>query len=187
LAETLLFLIDADEKRAIARATDVINAFAQRYERYWLKGMRSKLGLSIEDEADLNLASGFLSAMGGNSVDFTLAFRLLADAALGQEEPVRGLFADPSAYDRWSRDWRARLAREPATPSERAQAMRRVNPVFIPRNHRVEEALSAAVEQDDFAPFERMLKILSHPFDEQPEFAAFAQPPPEGQERYQTF
>ncbi len=187
LAETLLPLIDADEKRAIARATDVINAFAQRYERHWLKGMRAKLGLSIDEEADLNLATGFLSAMEGNRVDFTLAFRLLADAALGQEEQVRALFADPSAYDRWSRDWRARLAREPATPYERAQAMRRVNPAFIPRNHRVEEALSAAVEQDDYAPFETMLKILSHPFEDQPEFAVFAQPPPEGQERYQTF
>src|ERR687898_388987 len=108
-AETLLHLIDSDGKRAIARATEVINAFPGQYERHWLKGMRAKLGLVSEDEADLNLATGFLNAMENKKVDYTLAFRYLADAALGQEEPIRALFADPSAYDRWSGYWRARL------------------------------------------------------------------------------
>jgi len=187
LAETLLPLIDVDGKRAIARATEVINAFPEEYQRHWLKGMRAKLGLVTEDEADLNLATGFLSAMESKKVDYTLAFRYLADAALGQEEPIRALFADPSAYDLWSGHWRARLAREAVAPMERAQAMRRANPAFIPRNHRVEEALSAAVEGGDYAPFATLLNILSRPFDDQPEFAAFAQPAPEGRARYQTF
>ena len=187
LAETLLPLIDVDGKRAIARATEVINAFPEEYQRHWLKGMRAKLGLVSEDEADLNLATGFLTAMESKKVDYTLAFRYLADAALGREEPIRALFADPSAYDLWSGHWRARLAREAVAPLVRAQAMRRVNPAFIARNHRVEEALSAAVERGDYAPFATLLKILSRPFDDQPEFAAFAQPAPEGRERYQTF
>src|SRR5262245_42700765 len=186
-AETLLSLIDDDRNRAIARATEVVNAFPEHYERYWLEGMRAKLGLVNEEEADLNLATGFLTVMEGKKVDYTLAFRYLADAALGREEPLRALFADPSAYDLWSGHWRARLAREAVAPSVRAQAMRRVNPAFIPRNHRVEEALSAAVERADYAPFETLLKILSHPFDDQPEFAAFAEPAPEGQGCYQTF
>jgi uncharacterized protein YdiU (UPF0061 family) len=186
-AETLLSLIDADRNRAIARATEVVNAFPEQYERHWLKGMRSKLGLVSEEEADLNLATEFLAAMEGNKVDYTLAFRYLADAALGREEPLRTLFADPSAYDLWSGHWRARLAREAVAPLVRAQAMRRTNPAFIPRNHRVEEALSAAVERADFAPFETLLNILSRPFDDQPEFAAFAEPAPEGQGCYQTF
>ena len=186
-AETLLHLIDADGKRAIARATEVINAFPQRYEHHWLKGMRAKLGLTTEEEADLNLATGFLTAMDGKKVDYTLAFRYLADAALGHEERVRALFADPSAYDLWSNHWRARLSREAVASSERAQAMRRANPAFIPRNHRVEEALSAAVERGDYAPFEALLKILSRPYDDQPEFAAFAEPAPEGLGCYQTF
>jgi uncharacterized protein YdiU (UPF0061 family) len=125
--------------------------------------------------------------MEGNNVDYTLAFRYLADAALGQHERVRALFADPSNYDRWSEHWRARLSRESVEPLERAQAMRRANPAFIPRNHRAEEALSAAVEHDDFAPFETLLQILARPFDDQPEFAAFADPPPEGQGHYRTF
>jgi protein adenylyltransferase len=186
-AETLLPLIDADGKRAIARATELVHAFPEEYERHWLKGMRAKLGLASEEEADLNLATRFLTAMEGKKVDYTLAFRYLADAALGQEEPIRALFADPSAYDLWSEHWRARLAREAMAPLERAQAMRRANPAFIPRNHRVEEALSAAVERADYAPFETLLKILSRPFDDQPEFAAFAESPPDGRGCYRTF
>jgi serine/tyrosine/threonine adenylyltransferase len=186
-AETLLSLIDDDRNRAVARATEVVNAFPERYERHWLKGMRAKLGLAGEEEADLNLAAGFLTAMEGKKVDYTLAFRYLADAALGEEEPIRVLFAHPSAYDLWSGHWRARLAREGVAPLVRAQAMRRVNPAFIPRNHRVEEALSAAVERGDYAPFETLLNILSHPFDDQPEFAAFAVPAPDGQGCYRTF
>ena len=187
LAETLLPLIDYDTNRAIARATEVVNAFSGHYERYWVKGMRAKLGLLTEEEADLNLGTEFLTAMDGNNVDYTLAFRYLADAALGQQERVRGLFSDPSAYDRWSGHWQARLSREAVAPLERAQAMRRANPMFTPRNHRVEEALGAAVEHDDYAPFEALLKILARPYDDQPEFAAYAEPPVEGQSHYQTF
>jgi uncharacterized protein YdiU (UPF0061 family) len=187
LAETLLPLIDADGNRAIARATEVVNAFPGQYERYWVKGMRAKLGLLGEEEADVNLASQFLTAMQGNNVDYTLAFRYLADAALGHEEAVRALFADPSAYDLWSGHWRARLAREAVAPLERAQAMRRANPAFTPRNHRVEEALSAAVEHDDYRPFDTMLTILSRPFDDQPEYAAYMEPPPGGPGNYRTF
>src|SRR5215468_7661251 len=186
-AETLLSSLDADKNRAVARATEVVNAFPERYERYWLKGMRAKLGLASKEEADLNLAAGFLTAMEGKKVDYTLAFRYLAEAALGREEPLRALFADPSAYDIWSGHWRARFSRETMAPLERAQAMRRVNPAFIPRNHRVEEALSAAVERADYARFETLLSILSRPFDDQPEFAAFAEPAPEGQGCYRTF
>jgi uncharacterized protein YdiU (UPF0061 family) len=186
-AETLVPLIDADGKRAIARATEVVNAFPEQYDRHWLKGMRAKVGLVSEEEADLNLAAGFLTAMVGKNVDYTLAFRYLADAALGQEESIRTLFTDPSAYDLWNGHWRARLSREAVAPLARAQAMRRANPAFIPRNHRVEEALSAAVERGDFAPFETLLNILSRPFDDQPEFAAFAEPAPEGQGCYRTF
>jgi protein adenylyltransferase len=186
-AETLVSLIDDDEKRAIARATEVVHTFSELYERHWLKGMRAKLGLFSEEEADPNLATGFLTAMEGKNVDYTLAFGYLADAALGREEPIRALFTDPSAYDLWSGHWRTRLARDAVAPLERAQAMRRVNPAFIPRNHRVEEALSAAVEHNDYAPFETLLNILSRPFEDQAEFAAFAAPAPEGYGHYRTF
>lgn len=186
-AETLLPLIDEDGKRAVARASEAVNAFAAQYARDWLRGMRAKLGLMRADEADLNLVNGFLTAMHGNKVDFTLAFRYLADAVVGDDAPIRALFADPNAYVVWSAQWRARLADEKAEPAAQAQAMRRVNPAFIPRNHRVEEALSAAVERGDYAPFGKLLQVLSRPFDSQPEFAAYADPPPFGGPRYRTF
>jgi uncharacterized protein YdiU (UPF0061 family) len=125
--------------------------------------------------------------MEGKKVDYTRAFRYLADAVLGREEPLRALFSDPSAYDLWSGHWRGRLTHESVTPLVRAQGMRRVNPAFIPRNHRVEEALSAAVERADYAPLETLLSILSRPFDDQPQFAAFAEPAPDGQGCYRTF
>ncbi len=137
LAETLLPLIDADENRAIARATEVVNAFPEHYQRHWLKGMRAKLGLVSEEEADLNLAAGFLTAMEGKKVDYTLAFRYLADAALDHDESIRSLFADPSAYDLWSGHWRARLARETVAPLDAgagdAPRQSRVHPAQSPR------------------------------------------------------
>jgi uncharacterized protein YdiU (UPF0061 family) len=186
-AETLLPLIDPDETLAIARATDAIEAFSENYKRHWLTGMRAKLGLVSEDETDFNLAQDLLAAMKDNKVDYTLAFRYLAAAASGDEKPIRTLFADPAAYDRWSHHWRARLAREGAATEQRSEAMRSVNPVFIPRNHRVEEALRAAGEDGEYEPFDTLLKILSRPFEDQPMFADFAEPAPESDERYRTY
>jgi len=187
LAETLLPLIDANNERAIARATEVLNRFPELYERRWLEGMRAKLGLVREESGDMDLANGFLAAMHRNHVDWTKAFRGLSDAASGSDAPIRGLFADASSYDLWNDQWRSRLLLESATPSDRTKSMRQVNPVFIPRNHRVEEALSAAVERADYAPFERLLQVLARPFTDQPESAAFAEPAPEGQPHYRTF
>ena len=186
-AETLLPLVDSDRERAIASATNVVNGFPGLYERYWLRGMRAKLGLRTDEEADLNLATEFLRALETNRIDHTLAFRYLADAVTGEEQKIRSLFAEASVYDSWSRYWRERLSRESFQPYDRAEAMRRVNPAFIARNHRVEEALTAAVENGDYTLFDTLLKILSRPFDDQPEFADFMQPAPESDVPYQTF
>jgi uncharacterized protein YdiU (UPF0061 family) len=187
LAETLLPLIDADTDRAISRSLEVINCFPEQYETRWLAGMRAKLGLVREDAGDLALAEGFLTAMQGNHVDWTLAFRYLADAAAGHEGKIRALFANAPTFDLWHQQWQLRLSQESVAPSERAQAMRQVNPAFIPRNHRVEEALSAAVERSDIEPFDRLLKILVLPFNDQPESAAYSEPAPEGSGPYRTF
>ena len=187
LAETLLPLIDSDNERAIARATEVLNRFPEIYERRWLEGMRRKLGLGREEAGDVDLANGFLSVMHHNHVDWTKAFRFLSEAASDSKAPMRDLFADPSSYDPWNDQWRSRLSLESVSPSDRAKAMRQVNPVFIPRNHRVEEALGAAVERSDYAPFERLLQILARPFTDQTESVAFAEPAPEDQPHYRTF
>lgn len=177
LAETLLPLIDADKDRAIAKAIAVINAFPASYERYWFDGMRAKLGLVGEEADDLDLAIRFLNTMEGNNIDWTLAFRYL-----NEEARIHSLFAAVPSFKEWYGRWKARTA-----SSNQSEAMRKVNPAFIPRNHRVEEALSAAVERSDYEPFERMLKIVSRPFEDQPEFADFAGPPPQRIEGYRTF
>ncbi len=187
LAEALLPHIDADPERAVSRATDLLQGFGERYEKRWLEGMRRKLGLANEDPGDLDLAKGFLAAMEGNDVDYTLAFRSLAGAAAGQVQTLRGLFADPSACDAWHVRWTERLRRDPAGLATRAETMQLANPGFIPRNHLVEAALTAAVDHEDFAPFNTLLTVLSRPFDDQPGHAGLAGPAPPGQPRYRTF
>ena len=116
----------------------------------------------------------------GRAIDWTLAFRGLTEAASGNEDAIPDVGA---WYDRWKQ----RLSRETIDAEQRASAMRRVNPAFIPRNHRVEAALSAAVERNDYEPFNTLLKILERPFDDQPEFADFRHPGAIGSVPYRTF
>ena len=127
--------------------------------------------------------------MAKNQADFTLTFRKLGDAA-GDEAAaadVRAQFMDPSAFDEWARRWRERTALEPQAAAERQAAMHAVNPMFIPRNHRVEAVIQAAVNNDDYAPFEELVKVLAKPFEEQPDYAAYADPPLPDQRVLQTF
>ena len=189
LAETLLPLIDEDTQRAIQEATEVIDEFPQRYQQHWLAGMRAKLGLTTEQPQDLALASDFLAALDGQGVDFTLAFRRLGDAAeYDQAFSLQALAADAAALNRWIERWRARLAQEPLPAADRTRAMRAVNPLYIPRNHKVEEALAAAVEHGDQAPFEQLLSVLERPFEERAGLAAYAEPAPAEQAAgYRTF
>ncbi|MDR3395345.1 MAG: protein adenylyltransferase SelO family protein, partial [Parasulfuritortus sp.] len=182
LAETLLPLIDAHEGRAITLATDVLDAFPERYRQYWLAGLRTKLGLrgQVEygDSVDTALGESWLDLLHAQQVDFTLAWRRLADAADGNEAPLRALFTGQPGLDRWLERWHSRCATEDtgATAATRAEAMRRVNPWLIPRNHRVEEALAAATDAGDLAPFEHLLNALQRPFDEDQANARYAEP-----------
>ena len=127
--------------------------------------------MSPERDGDNALVQDLLTAMAKNQADFTLTFRGLCNAAVRSERDaaVRDLFVDPSVYDEWAVRWRQRLAFEFETPEARRDAMRAVNPAYIPRNHNVEAALNAAIENDDFGPFEELLTVLSRPFDDQPE------------------
>src|SRR5690606_9079067 len=112
-----------------------------------------------------------------NQVDYTLLFRALGTAAVGEDEPARELFVDRTAFDAWAKDWRTRLERDPQDPESRRAAMDRINPAFIPRNHQVEAMITAAVARQDFAPFHRMVDVLSRPFEDQPEARNLAAPP----------
>jgi uncharacterized protein YdiU (UPF0061 family) len=188
-AEALLPLLSENQEEAITRAEETLGTFSPRFEEAVGRGLRAKLGLFTDAEGDLALARDLLNAMAANQADFTLTFRHLADAALGPEgDPgVRDLFVDPNAFDAWVVHWRERLAQEPQDGATRRAAMRAVNPAYIPRNHRVEEMIEAAVERDEFAPFEEFLRVLAKPYEDQPKFARYAEPPPPDQRVYRTF
>jgi uncharacterized protein YdiU (UPF0061 family) len=189
LAEAMLPLLDEDEDRAVEAAKEVLAGFGPRFEAAYSGGLRQKIGLSTAAEGDAALAQDLLSAMAEGNADFTLTFRHLCEAASGpgNNGAVRALFSDASSYDKWAVRWHARLGTERSAPAERAAAMRAVNPAFIPRNHRVEAALAAAVECQDFSLFEELLGVLSHPYDDQPGFERYAEPPGADQRVYQTF
>jgi uncharacterized protein YdiU (UPF0061 family) len=138
---------------------------------------------------DISLAQDLLDRMAQNGADFTRVFRLLGDAAAGPEgdSGVRMLFADPGAFDEWAARWRDRLAQEGGEPTERRSAMRAANPAFIPRNHLVEEAIVAAVNDGDFSAFERLLSVISAPYEDHPAFRRYADPPRPDQVVRETF
>src|SRR5271165_1212645 len=187
--ETLLPLFDPNSEPAVELANEAISAFTSRFQEHWLAGMRNKLGLSGNEEGDLKLVHELLRAMHENAADFTLTFRRLCDAAADEKADanVRGLFADPSAYDIWAARWRSRLVVDRVEPNARAHAMRNVNPAFIPRNHRVEQALGAAIDCGDFSPFADLLAVLSRPYEDQAAFADYANPPQTDERVFRTF
>ncbi len=189
LAECLLPLISDDQDKAVADAQAAIGEFVEVFDAAYQAGLRRKLGLFTERDDDRVLSQDLLDAMAKNQADFTLTFRRLGDAALGPDHdgPIRGLFADPTAYDEWAVRWRQRLADEPEESTDRRTAIRSVNPAFIPRNHRVEAVIEAAVNRDDFAPFEELLAVLSKPYEDQPAFSAYAEPPEPHERVLQTF
>ncbi len=200
LAETLLPLLSDDTDEAVAMATEVIAAFPAQYRSELLRGQRRKLGLrradADDDDTDTVLAENWLTLLNANQVDFTRGWRRLADVAAGDEAPLRALFADANALDAWLARWRARCASESVGTSherehegsDRAKAMRSVNPIIIPRNHRVEEALAAASDHADLEPFRRLLEALRRPYDDAPELAPYAEPAPSAvTASYQTF
>jgi uncharacterized protein YdiU (UPF0061 family) len=184
-AETLLPLIDADEKRAIESATESIAAFTPEFERHWLQGMRAKLGLASADARDLELIQRLLEIMQRTEADFTNTFRDLG-ALIESHEAARLCGGDPQ-FVTWLGDWRLRLSIEASTPAACATLMRSVNPKYIARNHRVEQLIAAAVERDDFSPFEALLAVLARPYDEQPEAEEFVNEPRPEEQVLQTF
>jgi serine/tyrosine/threonine adenylyltransferase len=167
LAETLLPLIDDDSQAAVEAATEVLSGFAGAYEQHWAEGMAAKLGLAAPDR---ELTDGILKLMRLQKVDFTQFFRALSAGT------ARTLFTEPEPFDSWA------ARREVLLPADRAAvaaAMDRVNPVYIPRNHRVEEALAKAAT-GDMGPFHQLVDAVSRPFDERPGLADYTRPAPAG-------
>lgn len=181
LAEALLPLFADDQDEAIALAVEALGAFRRRYDLAWSTGMRTKLGLpdGLDDAVTAPLVEDLLALLRDDHVDHTSFYRRLGAAARGDAEPARELFLDLAAIDAWLARWRA-LAPD-------AEAMDRVNPAYIPRNHLVEEALTAAAE-GDLAPFGRLVDAVTAPFDERPGHERYATPAPRDfSATYQTF
>lgn len=171
LAEALLPLLHDDEKQAVELANTAIESFEARFKRHWLAGMRAKLGLFTEESGDDALIQSLLDWMQQTKADFTNTFRTLDDATVETD---------------WHQRWQARLRQQPQSADEVADLIRRHNPAFIPRNHKVEEALAAA-EQDDLSDMQRLLAVLSKPYDHSQNQPDYATPAPQGSGVYQTF
>jgi uncharacterized protein YdiU (UPF0061 family) len=190
-AETILSLIDADTERAVESATAVVDSFREHFESCWIAAMRRKIGLAGSEEDDPRLVRDLLDLMHRNAGDYTLTFRRLCDAAEqpggAAEEALRESLARPQKLEDWFAAWRSRLERDPQSSGDRARSMRQVNPAYIPRNHRVEAVITAAVEHEDFALFEELLQVLSRPYEEQAGREAYLAPPLPSERVLQTF
>jgi uncharacterized protein YdiU (UPF0061 family) len=191
-AETLAPLLAGEQDETVRILTEHLQRFGPRFEAVHVRALRAKLGLTREEDGDRGLAEDLLTTLASDAVDFTVFFRRLCDvAAAGADDSadtgVTSLFRDARGMKDWLAGWRRRLAVEDVSPEARAAAMRRVNPAFIPRNHRVEEAIDAAVRRGDTGPFETLMRVLATPYDDQPEHAHLADPPTEEQRVLQTF
>lgn len=184
-AETLLPLLHAEQDKAIAIAQEIVGRFPERFQQYWLDGMRRKLGLSTQQEQDPALIAELLEGMQRHQLDFTNVFRSLCEMA--EHPEAHGAFPETKTFNGWLQRWQTRLAQEMLHPKQRAQAMRQANPAYIPRNHLVEQALQTAIEDQDYSKFEVLLEVLSQPYHERPEWRAYQQPPKPEERVQQTF
>ncbi len=180
LATSLLPLIDDDTDQAVERATRAVHRFPDLFRDAWLALFRAKLGLTIAEDGDLDLIERLLDLMATQGADFTNTFRALSDGE------ARDQVTDRDAFDAWARDWEARRSRDPAEAAAQAALMRRTNPAVIPRNHRIEEAIKAAVS-GDYTPFFTLHEVLSTPFALAPDRAAYARAPLPDEEVRATF
>jgi len=186
LAQSLLPLIDEDRNKALDEAQAAIDAFPERFEQTYLGRFRGKLGLREAHADDPELIGTLLQAIAKAGADFTNSFRALCDAAEGSDDGFRAELGNNASSDEWLHHWRERLAREAIDPAVRAAGMRRENPAVIPRNHRVEAVLEAAVG-GDLDPLEDLLQILALPWEERPENWPYRCPPEQHEVVHQTF
>jgi uncharacterized protein YdiU (UPF0061 family) len=192
LAEAMLPILEQEEggeEAALVSANESVATFEPLFHAAYAEAFRRKLGFSVERDGDTALANDLLARMAANQADFTLTFRKLCQAAedAAADREVRALFADPMAYDTWVPQWRQRLSQESATPQAIGARMRQVNPAIIPRNHYVQEVIDAAIEREDFQPFEDLLAASARPYGDIPAFDRYTAPARPEQCIRQTF
>ncbi|MFT9398574.1 protein adenylyltransferase SelO [Acetobacter sp.] len=188
LAEAMLPLLAEDEDKAVERAQEALARFEPEFQALYLKGLRAKLGLSTEQAEDASLIRGLLERMQAHKLDFTQTFRSLShqDAIDPENVPQEG--TPLQMLSDWLPTWHQRLAQEPDQNAQtRAKTMQQVNPLYIPRNHLVEEMIVQAITQDDYSAFEALLAVTAHPYDDQPGREHYAQPAQPHQQVRHTF
>ena len=190
LANSLLPLLDDDADAAKGAAQSALDGYIATFERAYADGLRAKLGLADARDGDDDLAMDLLGRMARNSADFTNTFRALSGLSAidtSGDTAASGCFDDPAAFDSWARDWRTRLAADGRADAERCAAMRSVNPAYIPRNHRVQQAIDAATDHGDLTPLDDLIGVVSRPYEDHPGQEAYRRPPQPDEVIEQTF
>lgn len=182
LAEALLPLLHDNQEEAVTLAQDKLSDFAGLFETHWLEGMRAKLGLFNEEEQDKSLIKDLLDLMQKHGADYTNTFR-----ALTLEKPEETILQGTSEFTHWLDRWKARLGRQEESKDSTIQLMKNSNPAVIPRNHRVEAALEAAVENGDYSVMEQLLNVLANPYAHTPEQEEYCTLPAKSSQPYRTF
>ncbi len=179
-AECLIPLIDKDQNKSIKMATEIINSFEKKYEEKWLNMMRDKLGLFGAEDKDKILILDLLTWMHQKKLDYTNTFCHLMNFEIEKNENFKD-----NEFQSWKKRWQERLKINSNTPEKYIKLMKGVNPLIIPRNHKVEEVLNAA-NQNDIKPLNKFLKILENPYSDQKDIKEY-QLPSFSKEKYKTF
>ena len=181
-AETLLPLIDDNKDKAVEIATEIINSFTEKYKKNWFEMMRKKLGLIGEESKDENLIIDLLSWMHQNKADYTNTFCFLMNENIQENKIYQN-----QEFISWKKQWQERLKLHNNSPEKSLKLMRPENPLVIPRNHKVEEALSAATNNNDLTKIHKLLKVLQNPYKNNSEIADYQYAPLPSNEKYKTF
>lgn len=181
-AETLLPLLDDEQEKAVEMAQQALDGFVETYQAKWLDEMRAKIGLFNEEREDGQLIRQLLGIMKEAGADYTNTFRALTFGAIAET-----VLAGTRTFNEWNEAWQQRLSRQPQSAEEVQELMKNTNPGVIPRNHRVEEALDAAVQNGDYSVMQRLLEALAEPFAHKPEQQPYTEPPVDPDRPYQTF
>ena len=181
-AETLLPLLSSKQEDAIEMAQQALDGFIQSYQANWLDEMRRKIGLFSEEPEDGQLIKQLLGIMKEADADYTNTFRALTFGTVAET-----VLAGTRAFNEWNKAWQERLSRQTQSAEEVQELMKNSNPGVIPRNHRVEEALDAAVQRGDYSVMERLLEALAEPFSHKSEHQPYTEPPADPDNPYKTF
>ncbi len=186
-AGCLLPLLHKDEAKAKEIGEKTVEQFRDFFKEEYFTEMSSKLGIEHSDESSIALLNDLLEIMHKEKTDFTLSFRRLSQILKGNSDSFLSLFSNREPFEKWISDWKTDLEDKEINPTDAIRTMERSNPAYIPRNHQVEKAISAAVYSNDLSYTDKLLQVLRNPYDENPEFEAYLNPPEPSEKVYQTF